>query len=141
MQTSNRKLTCEINLNPALSLFEQIETIFREKLTLKTEKANLRDRVSASPIDHVFAHTRIVQEHTLLGCLVLRALHRRDKCVKCHAKLSDLKRSVYRIERVVDSWRTKVDPLGGKVHRAQQPAPRRVRRHRDQRQAFAAVLA
>jgi hypothetical protein len=51
------------------------------------------------------------------GCLVVRALLRRDKCVKCHAKLSDLKRSVYRVERVVDSWRTKVDPLGGKVHR------------------------
>jgi hypothetical protein len=77
------------------------------------------------------------------GCLVLRALHRRDKCVKCHAKLSDLKRSVYRVERVVDSWRTKVDPLGGKVHRdrSQQPAPRRVRRRRDQWQASAAVLA
>ena len=46
-----------------------------------------------------------------------RAEHRRDNCVKCHAKLSDLERSVYRVERVVDSWRTKVDLLGGEVHR------------------------
>lgn len=52
------------------------------------------------------------------ACRVRRAVHRRDDCAKCHAKLGgDFRHSVYRVERVVDSWRTKIDPFGGKVHR------------------------
>ena len=49
-------------------------------------------------------------------CLLRRALNRRPTCARCHRELS-VDAPFYRVERVGNSWRTKLDPQGRKIHR------------------------
>lgn len=97
----------------------QVEPIaWKSRANLKHRTARLKARARCAVCVPYDASRPAHKQAPRCGrCLLQRAMRRRSRCCKCHKSLDAALERVYRVERTVAAWRTKLGPRARKVNR------------------------